>query len=131
MKRFFSIFIIVLVVFAALGASYWTWHSYFSPTAKAISRVRNYLSDPDSAKFQRVEHFSKTSATCGYVNAKNRLGGYAGPRQFLVLGKGSVIFEPQDSGENNPQTASVLKARIQAIEEQQAFLRRVIKNCPE
>ena len=40
------------------------------------------LIDPESARFTGVVRHPETGAICGFVNAKNRYGGYAGPRLF-------------------------------------------------
>lgn len=59
--------------------------------------VLNRLSDPDSAKFRDHRPFQKKSAgdqvACVMVNAKNRMGGYAGFKPYLVYKKpsGSTI----------------------------------------
>ncbi len=51
------------------------------PFGPARTAVRERLTDPRSAQFQR-ERTSK-SAVCGEVNAKNRMGGYVGFQQYL------------------------------------------------
>jgi len=52
-----------------------------SPDAAVIKAVRAVLSDPDSGKFRDIR---KTGADsyCGWVNAKNAYGGYAGDQLF-------------------------------------------------
>jgi len=57
-------------------------------SAKAI--VREELVDGDSARFENVVVNSDTGRVCGWVNAKNRLGGYTGSDPFLVA-NGRVI----------------------------------------
>ena len=47
-----------------------------------LDAVRMQLSDPGSAEFGSVE--TDDGTTCGFVNAKNRLGGYVGFRAFIV-----------------------------------------------
>lgn len=60
--------------------------------------VRQSLKDPESAEFKDVfanytEEFGVVA--CGYVNAKNALGGYTGYKAFVSAGK-SVIMEGRD-----------------------------------
>lgn len=47
-----------------------------------LDAVRLKLNDPSSAEFDSVE--KKDQVTCGFVNAKNRMGGYVGYRAFIV-----------------------------------------------
>lgn len=56
----------------------------FGPGSKheIQQRVRYDLIDPDSALFRDV--VLGQFAACGYVNAKNRLGGYIGWRRFMI-----------------------------------------------
>lgn len=49
----------------------------------AKREVRRNLIDPDSAKFESVDINEKTGAVCGFVNAKNRMGGYTGRNPFV------------------------------------------------
>ena len=57
--------------------------------------VRRNLKDPDSAKFGSYTAFSHISkgtsqiAVCGYVNAKNSYGGYAGELAYFAIKMGS------------------------------------------
>lgn len=57
--------------------------------ARARSMVVEKLSDPNSALFSKVvvvpDRFVKgTKNVCGYINAKNALGGYTGKKRFYV-----------------------------------------------
>lgn len=59
---------------------------------KAKERVADELSDPDSAKFRKLylsEFVNPNNGQaglwlCGEINAKNKMGGYVGYRQFFV-----------------------------------------------
>lgn len=53
-----------------------------SKTNDAKTAVKQFLIDPDSAKFSEVEN-GKSNSVCGYVNSKNRMGGYAGNTAFI------------------------------------------------
>ena len=50
--------------------------------AKAKDRVKELLIDASTAEFSDVH--TKGGVTCGFVNAKNRLGAFTGPRVFIV-----------------------------------------------
>lgn len=67
--------------------------------AKAL--VREQLIDPESARFEDVVVTRASGggrAVCGWVNAKNRMGGYVGQEVFLVE-DGNVLFvEPLGAG---------------------------------
>lgn len=49
----------------------------------AKDAVRQVLNDPDSAKFSELRPGASAGDTCGYVNAKNRMGGYVGDTPFF------------------------------------------------
>lgn len=51
--------------------------------SEAKRAVRQGLIDPDSAKFESVFTNQKSGAVCGFVNAKNRMGGYVGASPFV------------------------------------------------
>ena len=55
-------------------------------------RVKKQLIDPDSAKFSGVEKYD-SGAVCGYVNSKNRMGGFVGDRGFLQKANGGVLID--------------------------------------
>lgn len=71
-----------------------TWEAF---RELAEIRIRNSLIDPDSAKISWTHGFRKGFykpflepkvfgyATCGYVNARNRMGGYTGTAMFVVV----------------------------------------------
>lgn len=64
---------------------------------KAKDAVRAQLVDPDSAQFKDIQADGVT--VCGFVNAKNRMGGYTGLKRFVYIDvgdTGSVTIE-QDS----------------------------------
>ena len=61
-------------------------------TEDAKEAVRRQLIDPDSAKFQDVRVVETSGAVCGFVNAKNRVGGYDGMAPFFYqAGRGAVL----------------------------------------
>jgi len=70
-------------------------------TAIATARriVTERLNDPESAKFGKI--VARTSGiVCGYVNAKNAMGGYAGEKGFIVMaGKAWLETDSADFSE--------------------------------
>jgi hypothetical protein len=91
----------VAVLLAVLVAGVFGYRAYL------ISELRKpvlaELNDPDSAVFRREEvvgpwALSKT-VLCGEVNAKNRMGGFVGYRQFSATSDDAIVFDAAlDSG---------------------------------
>src|SRR4051812_42797430 len=50
----------------------------------AQEAMRKRLRDPSSAQFETV-YITETGVVCGFVNAKNSYGGYAGKTPFVSL----------------------------------------------
>lgn len=46
--------------------------------------MRGMLVEPGSAQFSNVRYMPSTGAVCGFVNGRNRLGGYAGKISFVM-----------------------------------------------
>lgn len=61
------------------------------------------LKDPDSAKFKEMfigfpeDSESSARSLCGYVNAKNSMGGYTGFTRFIVSTEGLISLDPKES----------------------------------
>ncbi|MBP1179967.1 hypothetical protein [Methylobacterium sp. PvR107] len=74
--------------------------------------VRQSLRDPDSARFDRPFIAARDSAgilkVCGFVNAKNTYGGYAGDTAFVgTMFKNNTIFLPNSiTGSDSGQYAT-------------------------
>lgn len=47
--------------------------------------VRAQMLDPDSVRFRNLEVLDAINVWCGEVNARNRMGGYAGWKQFIAF----------------------------------------------
>ncbi len=65
---------------------------------QALEYTRNELIDPDSAKFTglyaaKTDNPNEKTVICGYVNAKNRLGGYTGKKRFMAMPSYSAVWE--------------------------------------
>jgi len=74
------------------GGAFATWWYGYGDVYLAQNRVREALIDPDSGRFSGVYYNENTKNACGYVNAKNRLGGYVGMRPFILTKDGAVEF---------------------------------------
>jgi hypothetical protein len=59
---------------------------------KAQKAVKNILIDPNSAIFNKVEGGKDSDFVCGFVNSKNRMGGYAGESPFIYNSKSEKIM---------------------------------------
>lgn len=83
------------------------WEEY---RALAETEITNRLSDPDSARIEWLGSYKqggfkpllqgrvKGYVACGLVNARNRMGGYAGRTNFVVvIDYGRVLFAEIDS----------------------------------
>lgn len=53
------------------------------PQSEAKNAVKKLLNDPDSAQFSDMTPGKSDGDMCGYVNAKNRMGGYVGKTPFF------------------------------------------------
>lgn len=72
--------------------------------AAARQAVLWKLTDPDSAKFRNVIVVAKpgqAKAVCGEVNAKNRMGGYAGYKRFISAGTAKLTYFEDDLADMN------------------------------
>jgi hypothetical protein len=74
----------------------------------AIGEVSGGLTDAESARFRDlyVSNGLKGRAVCGAVNAKNRLGGYAGFRRFYIPDGRHAVVQPDDFSKLQPQWIS-------------------------
>ena len=83
----------VLSLFLIAGT---TW--YFiqvRPVEIAKKLVSDLLIDKESARFEEVVYNRNSSSVCGYVNAKNKMGGYVGEKRFMVS-EGKARIEPNE-----------------------------------
>jgi len=78
----------------------------------AESAVRERLTDPSSARFSgaQVHYFQGVPVACGYVNAKNSFGGYAGTSRYIYGGGvGTFIETDMAPGEMSKAWAQVCR----------------------
>ena len=94
-----------------LIASFALWWFYF-PIYKTQSIVKKSLLDPDSAQFFDLKYYRTTNHACGFVNSKNKLGGYAGKQQFVASLDGAVVFAPSSEEPAYPTDRRKIMPRI-------------------
>lgn len=58
----------------------------------AKDAVKAVLNDPDSAKFGTLQAGNQPGDVCGFVNAKNRMGGYVGETPFVYVKSNESAF---------------------------------------
>lgn len=102
-----------------------TWWFYW-PIHITENRVKASLNDPDSAKFKGIEFSRETRTGCGFVNAKNKMGGYVGSTMFIAKEDGSILFAPPDE-----DPTSSAQHRLDAVAKTIAFLEQAVKECPK
>lgn len=91
--------------------NYQTQIDYKLMRIRSEEKIKSILIDPESANFEWPYGFSYSSwkpflqsrvtgyVTCGYVNSKNRMGGYAGRMPFVVILNDHVVsFVDIDNG---------------------------------
>lgn len=78
MKKIFVSFFMLFLATFIVGCDY-------LPTDKnkAQKAVKNVLIDPNSAMFSDVKEGVSANYVCGFVNSKNRMGGYVGSSPFI------------------------------------------------
>lgn len=87
------------------------WKKYTlseAQVAEVQDTVRKMLKDPDSAKFGSMiatTDGGKVVSVCGWVNAKNSLGGYTGQNLFTGDFLGAMPFEVVGFGFNGEEFA--------------------------
>ena len=89
-----------LAIFVTGGiATYW----FYLPIHTIQSVVKKPLLDPDSAQFSDVTFNRSTGFGCGFVNAKNKMGGYVGRKQFVASLDGKVVMAPTEENPAAPR----------------------------
>lgn len=82
-----------------------------SEVAKMKSIVKNVLTDGESAQFSDVKYYKSTNFGCGFVNAKNKLGGYVGKKKFIVsLEQNAADIDPDRDTPEAPRSPSHVSA---------------------
>jgi len=90
--------------FAGLASAYF-WPSLLPPEpvpariSQAEEAVKARIRDPFSAHFRGLKEYktADNSYVCGFLNARNGMGGYTGWSGFIhMMPQNIVQFEPQD-----------------------------------
>lgn len=125
-RRALTVSALALVATLALGAAGW----WYYPVWSAQRLVAAQMLDPDSAKFRSVRT-ADDGAVCGFVNAKNRYGAYAGFTQFAVDAGGRVLLEPTASLDTSMtgKPLAEMQRSIGVIEGRIALLNRMVALC--
>ncbi len=83
------LFFLLLFIFTLLGCG--------GDIEKHKKVVTNILSDPDSASFREIKQSSKDKDVwCGEINAKNKMGGYAGYTKYVIQTIGFEILSARE-----------------------------------
>lgn len=110
---FIAGFVVGVAVDPSIEVTKWLYQEKIklsSPTERILlevqQRVRNYLKDPDSARFTNMQvfhpwddGFGDMTAVCGFVNARSTFGGYTGRQPFIV--RRTKIFLEEAPDEEN------------------------------
>lgn len=84
------VFLALLVAGLTVGCS--------DQTAK--NAVKKVLNDPDSAQFTGLTPGKSKGDVCGFVNAKNRMGGFVGNTPFIyddLVKSAYIVTAPEES----------------------------------
>lgn len=76
------------------GSGYLRERAAAEPLARAREQLRPFVVDPESLQFERVRE--NGGAICGYVNTRNRMGGYVGFRPFVIAPGQRVEIDNSD-----------------------------------
>jgi hypothetical protein len=115
----------VVIVLIALPAAWWVKSS---PLRGVEAEVRARLKDPESARFTSVTWNPEKKAGCGYVNAKNSMGGYVGSKHFVLLRGGYFEFEPEDRDVGSiDERIDVARKRVKYFQMVEEFCAREAK----
>ena len=102
------VFALIVVLSVAAGAALRLWW----PEYQVRQAVKASLVDPDSATFSNVTYNRDNKVGCGVVNAKNKMGGYAGRTPSVLLPNGELRLAPSDTASTNvEQKAAEARAR--------------------
>lgn len=83
---------ILLIVIALSVVAITIYLNYFRNIIICQNLLREYLVDPDSAKFYDVKYSETKGGICGYYNSRNRMGGYVGKKLFACEYKTPKIY---------------------------------------
>ena len=97
-----------LVIGAGAGSAAADQAADLKAARAAVSRT---LKDPSSARFEDVA--ARPGAVCGFVNAKNSMGGYAGRMLFVYVAADRAAYVLDPSSQAGPNWAAKAIAAYQ------------------
>ncbi len=100
----------------------------------AKAAVSSLLIDSQSAQFSELKFYELTNAVCGSVNAKNRMGGYTGSKEFIyVHDKNLAVIAPSSEMPPAPVApgSSSVDATLNFIQESQKWQEEMRKISQE
>lgn len=115
---------VALGVGGTLGWQTWKADQVKASAQALEQRVRLHLADPESAKFRDLQVMPHSKAICGAVNAKNRMGGYVGFTDFVLLPDDKIHFHPGE-----PSKDLSTRTRIEGMEKLLAFMEIYERHC--
>lgn len=88
-------------------------------TATELNAVRAILSipllDPESAQLRMLKRGVDAGVICGEINAKNRLGGYAGFEIFIANTEQGAVTGSSFAGPATPGTRRAFASMVRLI----------------
>ena len=82
-----------------------------SDSDKIKTIVKGVLIDGESAQFSDLKYYQSTKFGCGFVNAKNKLGGYVGKKKFIVsLEQNAANIDPEREIPEAPKAPNYISA---------------------
>jgi hypothetical protein len=82
--------------------------------------VKQQLNDPKSAIFSGHFENKENGARCGYVNSKNKFGGYPGDTFFVIDRDGIVEFTPDEIDQ---------EAYLKRLDQKKKYLNPLMAKC--
>jgi hypothetical protein len=86
-RRLIAVGLPLLLIAGSAGLGFYQYKMHTDPLwihAERLERLRQSFRDPDSVKWGPVR-VGKHDILCGFVNAKNGMGGYTGMEAFYAL----------------------------------------------
>jgi hypothetical protein len=97
MRTLIAVGLPLLLIAGGIGYGFYQYKTHTDPLwiyADRLQVLRQSFRDPDSVKWG-VVRMGKHNILCGFVNAKNGMGGYTGMEPFFAM-PGSYAVTPVD-----------------------------------
>jgi hypothetical protein len=86
--------------------------------SKAKAIVKETLVDPASAKFENI--VTSGEVTCGWVNSKNRIGGFVGAQRFMVKDQFDVFMDSSASAVESGEMSKWYREFLDCVSDNEA-----------